>query len=123
MHDWGMIEIVVTDEFAEWYQALDIADAEAVTFSVDLLEQVGVALGRPYTGTIKQSKYALRELRSQSQGRPIRVFYAFDPERQAVLLIGGDKTGDNRFYEVYIPRAERLWEAYLAERAKGQGRG
>ena len=45
----------------------------------------------------------------------LRVFYAFDPHRQAVLLIGGDKTGDDRFYEVMVPRADALFDAYLAE--------
>lgn len=47
---------------------------------------------------------------------PLRVFYAFDPVRQAVLLIGGDKTGDDRFYERMIPLAERIWIRYIEER-------
>jgi hypothetical protein len=59
----------------------------------------------------------LRELRIQSVGRPFRVFYAFDPARQAVVLIGGDKTGDARFYERMVPLAERLWKEYLDETA------
>jgi hypothetical protein len=45
----------------------------------------------------------------------LRVFYAFDPLRQAILLIGGDKTGDGRFYKVMIPRATAIWEQYLEE--------
>jgi hypothetical protein len=57
----------------------------------------------------------LRELRIQSAGRPLRVLYVFDPKRQAVLLIGGDKTGNDRFYQEMIPRAESIWEAYLRE--------
>ena len=44
---------------------------------------------------------------------PLRVFYAFDPKRQAVLILGGDKTGDDRFYETMIPRCERIWKEYL----------
>jgi hypothetical protein len=59
-------------------------------------------------------EYALRELRRS--GQPIRMLYAFDPERQAVVLVGGDKTGDERFYEREVPRAERIWEQYLKER-------
>ncbi len=51
----------------------------------------------------------------QSGGRPLRILYAFDPKRQAALLVGGDKTGKDRFYEQMIPRAERLWQEYLAE--------
>jgi hypothetical protein len=66
--------------------------------------------------------FALRELRVQSNGRPLRVFYAFDPARQAVLLIGGDKTGDNRFYENMNPQAERIWKEYLDENAQVERR-
>ena len=57
----------------------------------------------------------MRELRIQKGGRPIRVFYAFDPRRIAILLIGGDKTGDERFYETYVPRADTLYDEYLDE--------
>jgi hypothetical protein len=57
----------------------------------------------------------MRELRVQSAGRPIRVFYAFDPRRSAILLIGGDKTGDNRFYERMIPVADALYDDYINE--------
>ena len=55
----------------------------------------------------------MRELRVQSKGRPIRIFYAFDPRRAAILLIGGDKTGDNRFYERMIPIADRLYDDHI----------
>jgi hypothetical protein len=110
-----MTEVLGTEEFADWFQGLSEADALAVVRAVDTLEIMGVALGHPLSSAIQGSKYALRELRIQSRGHPLRVIYAFDPARQAVLLIGGDKTGDNRFYEVYIPRAERLWEEYVAE--------
>ena len=57
----------------------------------------------------------MRELRVQSGGHPLRVFYAFDPRRSAILLIGGDKTGDNRFYERMIPIADQLYDVYIAE--------
>ena len=57
----------------------------------------------------------MRELRVQSRGRPIRIFYAFDPRRTSILLIGGDKTGDDRFYEVYVPIADNLYDIYLQE--------
>jgi hypothetical protein len=55
----------------------------------------------------------MRELRVQSGGRPLRVFYAFDPVRNAVLLIGGDKTGDDRFYETFVPIADALYDEHL----------
>jgi len=85
----------------------------AVARVVGLLEIKGTTLGYPYSSAIEGSRYPLRELRIQSGGRPLRVFYAFDPLRQAVLLLGGDKTGDNRFYIAMIPRVEAIWEAYL----------
>ena len=102
----------MTDQFRDWYLSLDEKNADAVEFSVGLLEQFGVALGAPHSSRIVGT--ALRELRVQSGGRPLRVFYAFDPERQAVLLIGGDKTGDGRFYRKMIAQATRLWNEYLA---------
>jgi hypothetical protein len=60
----------------------------------------------------------MRELRVQSGGRPIRIFYAFDPRRSAILLIGGDKTGDHRFYERMIPVADKLYDVHLDELRK-----
>jgi len=55
----------------------------------------------------------MRELRIQYSGRPYRVLYAFDPRRAAILLIGGDKTGKDRWYEVFVPIADRLYERHL----------
>ncbi len=56
----------------------------------------------------------MRELRTQHDGRPFRTLYAFDPRRSAILLIGGDKTGDDRWYEKYIPVADRLYDEHMA---------
>jgi hypothetical protein len=57
----------------------------------------------------------MRELRTQHQGRPLRTLYAFDPLRNAILLIGGEKTGDDRWYEVYVPIADRLYDEHLEQ--------
>ncbi len=57
----------------------------------------------------------MRELRVQHQGRPYRVLYIFDPRRVALLLLGGDKTGDDRWYEKNVSLADRLYDHYLAE--------
>ena len=57
----------------------------------------------------------MRELRVQSGGRPLQVFYAFDPRRSVILLIGSDKTGDNRFYERMVPVADDLYDSYIEE--------
>jgi hypothetical protein len=114
-----MTQVAVTDEFTAWYRALDEGDEAAVAFKVGVLERMGVRLGFPHSSGIKGSKHPLRELRIQSGGKPLRVFYVFDPRRNAVLLIGGDKTGDDRFYETFVPVAERIWEEYRAEQKAG----
>lgn len=78
------------------------------------LEAKGVTLGAPQSSAVRGAHFALRELRIQHGGRPLRVLYAFDPLRQAVLILGGDKTGDDRFYREMVPLAERIWRDYLA---------
>jgi hypothetical protein len=82
---------------------------------VDLLESQGPTLPFPYSSGIKVSKHGhMRELRIQHQGRPYRVLYAFDPRRAAILLLGGEKTGDgNRWYERAVPQADRLYDEHL----------
>lgn len=114
-----MPEVIATDEMVEWFGGLETEDQEAVDVAVGLLADQGVALGFPYSSALKGSRKRLRELRIQSRGRPLRVFYAFDPRRDAVLLVGGDKTGDDRFYEEMVPKAEKIWAQYLAEQAAG----
>jgi hypothetical protein len=57
----------------------------------------------------------MRELRTQSGGKPLRTLYAFNPLRSAILLIGGEKTGDDRWYEKFVPIADRLFEQHLIE--------
>lgn len=111
------VTVYATDEFADWYDGLEERHRERVAASVDLLEQMGVTLGFPYSSAIEGSAFALRELRIQSHGHPILVFYAFDPHRDAVVLIGGDKTGSSgtRFYSEYVPWAERILREYLTE--------
>lgn len=56
----------------------------------------------------------MKELRIQHAGRPYRVLYAFDPRRCAILLIGGDKAGNARWYEIFVPRADRLYDEHIA---------
>jgi hypothetical protein len=57
----------------------------------------------------------MKELRVQSEGRPFRIFFAFDPSRNALLLIGGNKEGNKRFYKEMIPIADKLFDEYLEE--------
>lgn len=111
-----MVEVVGTDEFGSWFGGLGEADKETVVHVVDMLEEAGVSLGFPHSSHIKGSRYPLRELRPKQGRSPLRVFYIFDPDRQAVLLVGGSKAGDNTFYEAMIPISESIWEQYLRER-------
>jgi hypothetical protein len=77
------------------------------------------ALGFPLSSRIGSSRYPqMRELRTQSAGRPLRTLYAFNPLRSAILLIGGEKTGDDRWYEKFVPIAHRLFERHLLELKK-----
>lgn len=110
-----VVVVVVTEEFERWYGSLDAEEQESVAFAVGLLEAQGLTLGHPYSSAIKGSRIGLRELRKSHQGRPYRAFYVFDPKRQAVLLVGGDKTGRKRFYEEMIPKAEAAYKKYLRE--------
>ena len=107
-------EVEYTDEFGAWWKTLAQAEQEDVSAYVALLEERDVKLGHPYSSGINGSRHShMRELRVQSGGRPIRIFYAFDPRRMAILLIGGDKTGDDRFYETFILVADRLYDEHL----------
>lgn len=105
-----------TDEFGEWYSGLSEPQQDDITAGTLLLMELGPQLPFPHSSGINGSKHAhMRELRVQSGGRPLRVFYAFDPRRSAILLIGGDKTGDNRFYERMVPVADDLYDTYIEE--------
>ncbi|MYC22582.1 MAG: addiction module toxin RelE [Caldilineaceae bacterium SB0662_bin_25] len=113
MRNW---EVEFTNEFGEWWKEISLADQRSIGAGVELLEERGPELGAPYTSSIRSSRHShMRELRIQSGGRPIRVFYAFDPRRAAILLIGGDKKGDDRFYEKYVPIAYDLYDEHIEE--------
>jgi len=112
----NMWEVEYTDEFGEWWETLSEAEQDAVAFTVGLLRNEGPSLRFPYSTGVNQSRHkSMRELRSQCKGQPLRTFYAFDPRRTAILLIGGDKTGDDRFYDIMVPLADRIYDNYLSE--------
>lgn len=114
-----MTEVFVTEDFETWWQSLAAGAQEDVAFVVGLLEARGVGLGFPYSSAIRGSALRLRELRVSSEGEALRVLYAFDPWRSAVLLIGGSKAGrGDRFYAEAVPKAERLYEEYIRLRER-----
>lgn len=114
-----------TDEFGGWWNTLTESEQIAVSASVHLLEERGPLLGFPHSSGLQGSRHGhMRELRTQCEGRPLRTLYAFDPRRVAILLIGGDKTGDGRWYERYVPLADRLYDEHLEElRREGMNDG
>jgi hypothetical protein len=115
----GNWDVEFTDEFGAWWAELTDADQDEVSATAELLMEHGPDLPFPYSSGVEGSRHShMRELRVQSGGRPLRVFYAFDPRRAAILLIGGDKTGDKRFYKRMIPIADRLYDEYIAELRK-----
>ena len=98
------------------WTALSEEQQDDVALSVRHLIEFGPALGFPHSSKVTSSRYSqMRELRTQSAGRPLRTLYAFNPRRSAILLIGGDKTGDDRWYEKFVPIADRLFEQHLLE--------
>lgn len=111
--------IEYTDEFEDWWIDLSEAAQEDIAAVVGLLEEHGPKLRHPFSSGITQSKHPhMRELIGQHKGKPIRIFYAFNPLRTAILLIGGDKTGRDRFYDQMIPKADRLYDIHLEELKK-----
>ena len=79
----------------------------------------GPTLPYPYSSDVDGSRNGrAQSAERQSGGRPIRVFYAFDPRRTSILLIRGDKTDDDRFYEVYVTIAYNLYDEHLEEHRK-----
>ena len=109
-------EVEFTDEFGAWWRTLTEDQQDDVAHSVGLLAELGPALDFPYSSRVSGSRHAhMRELRTQSAGKPLRTLYAFDPRRTAILLLGGDKTGDDRWYQKFVPRADQLYDQHLAE--------
>ena len=104
-----------TDEFEAWWVELTEGMQDDIDRVVMLLEEHGPTLGFPYSSAINGARFAIRELRVQSDGHPIRILYAFDPVRSALLLIGGDKTGNDRWYVENVPKAEQIFEEHLKE--------
>ncbi len=106
--------VLLLEEVERWYFGLEAESAAAVTGAIDLLEQEGPALGRPTADKVKGSKFHnMKELRPA--GTSIRILFLFDPLRQAVLLLAGDKAGNWRsWYDENIPIAEQRYENWLA---------
>lgn len=109
-------EVNFTDEFGTWWNGLSIEQREDIAARVELLEEHGPSLGRPVADRVATSAFHnMKELRCSSDGA-LRVLFAFDPRREAILLLGGDKSGDwDAWYRRAVPEADRLYTEYLRE--------
>jgi hypothetical protein len=107
-------EVIITADFEAWWDGLAVEAQKSVAVVVAMLEERGATLPFPYSSGITGST-KLRELRVQHAGKPYRALYAFDPRRNAILLLGGNKTGTGRWYDTHVPKAEKLFAAYLKE--------
>ena len=107
-------EIEYTDEFEGWWNSLSEDEQEEINAKVELLEERGPTLSRPHADVIVSSRHSnMKELRGKVEERQLRVLFAFDPRRVALLLIGGDKTNDPRWYETFVPIADDLFDRHL----------
>jgi len=108
----------------EWLLSLDDASYDQVVAAVELLEEHGPHLGRPLVDAVRASRHKnMKELRPGSSGRSeLRVLFAFDPDRQAILLVAGDKAGNwKNWYKKNIPVADDLFDVHLRDQKRTKG--
>ncbi len=123
-----MWEVATTDEFDAWFADLGEDEQVEVMAKVELLKLAGPRLGRPHADTLNDSKHSnMKELRADTSDQVLRIAFAFDPDRSAILLLGGNKSGvsQKRFYKQLIARADALYDEHLkkiAARKKGKGK-
>ena len=111
-----MWEVEYTDEFEEWWQELAEDQQEALDDRVMLLAKVGPALKRPIVGDVVASRHSNMKELIVSKGGALRVLFAFDPRRHAILLLGGDKSGKwTEWYQWAVPAADDLYDTHLDE--------
>ena len=115
-----MWTVLFEQPFEMWFLELSTEEKIDILAIIKVLEEYGPQLSRPHVDTLKGSKLKnLKELRVQHAGAPYRILFVFDPLRQAVLLCGGNKTSDKRFYDRMIPIAEKNYQQYLEELKNG----
>jgi hypothetical protein len=109
-------DVEFTDQFELWWNTLDEEEQDAVAAIVGVLEIRGPSLPFPYSSALTTSRHGrMRELRIQHKGKPYRILYAFDPRQVAILLTGGCKVGEDRWYENMVPIADSLYEEHIRE--------
>lgn len=108
--------VLLDDDFARWLSDQPYAVRVSIAAHIGLLAKLGPALGRPQVDTLQGTSLPnLKELRVQIQGDPWRVLFVFDPKRRAIVLVGGNKRGDKRWYKKNIPLAEARYRRHLQQ--------
>lgn len=116
-------EVIISEEYEKWFNDLPQKDKMAIATDLKVLKQIGPLLGRPHADKIKGSSISnLKELRTKFSGHIYRSLFAFDPERKAVILCGGDKKGkdQDKFYRQLIAQAELIFEKHLNQLQNNQ---
>ncbi len=108
-------EVEYTDQFGEWWDALTTEEQRRTEAAVEVLQERGPGLGRPWVDTLEGSRHSnMKELRLR--GGHLRILFAFDPRRAAILLLGGDKTGQwSSWYVQAIPQADEPYDEHVRE--------
>jgi hypothetical protein len=105
--------VIFDPDFRLWFYQQEQGFQDEAFSVLSLLMERGPALGRPRVDTLEGSSIKnMKELRIQYKGNPWRILFAFDPKRQAILLVGGNKTGNKRWYKENIPVAEQRYQNY-----------
>lgn len=108
--------IDIHPDFEAEYQEYTVAVRKELFAKVKLLEEFGPQLKRPHADTLEGSKYDnMKELRFKANNGVWRIAFAFDPDREAILLVGGDKSGtsEKRFYKTLIAKADERFTGHL----------
>jgi hypothetical protein len=108
-------KVEYTEEFGAWWAELSEDEQVVIAAKVELLQKYGPSLTRPHSDVIVTSRHSnMKELRGKADQSLLRILYAFDPRRTAILLIGGDKSGNDGWYEEFVPIADRIFDQHLA---------
>ncbi len=109
-------EVLLHEEFVKWLDEQKPSIRNEIIAHTKLLAEHGANLGRPSVDSLKGSSFKnMKELRIQWKGEPWRILFAFDPKRRSILLVGGSKQNDKRWYEKNIPIADKRFSQHLAE--------
>lgn len=108
--------LIYHNEFIAWLDSQNEKLQDETLAHLEMLKAAGPLLGRPHSDTLKGSSLSnLKELRFKFQRKPIRILYLFDPERRGIILLGGDKSKNKRWYETNIPIAEKRYKQLLED--------